>query len=152
MHVTDMHRPFFMQHTDPVYRKTINKGKQMGDISKHFSRHEFACKSERCCGASAPVDGRLILALEEFRAQVGEPLYISSGFRCLTHNRLVGSSDTSQHAKGYAADILCVPNMSISTMASIAESIHAFNQGGIGQYPSFLHLDVRLGSPARWKR
>ena len=124
----------------------------MGDISKHFSRREFACKGQGCCGGSAPLDGRLITALEEFRSKVGIPIHVSSGFRCLTHNRRIGSADSSQHPRGYAADIVRIPGISIEEMAKAAESIEAFRQGGIGRYRNFLHLDVRQGTPARWER
>jgi len=77
----------------------------MGDLSQHFSRHEFECHGVECCGHSAPVCRTLIAALEAFRADIGGPLKINSGFRCLTHNRSIGSKDTSQHPRGTAADI-----------------------------------------------
>ena len=124
----------------------------MGDLSQHFSRHEFTCKGHHCCGGVAPVDGRLIAALETFRTLVDGPVHITSGFRCLTYNRTLNSLDTSQHPRGYAADIARIPNMSIDEMAALAETIDAFQQGGIGRYPTFLHLDVRQDGSARWKR
>ena len=123
----------------------------MGDVSKNFSRREFACRGEGCCGGAGPVDGRLLGALEVFRARVGRPVHILSGFRCLTHNRAIGSADSSQHPKGYAADVAQIEGMSIDEMASIAAGIEAFRQGGIGCYGTFLHLDVREDGAARWR-
>lgn len=43
--------------------------------------------------------------LEPLRQQFG-PIVISSGFRCLKVNRLVGGRPASQHMRGEAADII----------------------------------------------
>jgi zinc D-Ala-D-Ala carboxypeptidase len=43
--------------------------------------------------------------LQPIRDWFEVPVTVSSGFRCLELNRKIGSSDTSQHAKGMAADI-----------------------------------------------
>ena len=45
------------------------------------------------------------------------PITVSSGYRCLQLNRLVGSSDTSQHVLGQAADI-SIPNSFLSDAQS----------------------------------
>ena len=42
--------------------------------------------------------------LESVRALLGVPMEISSGYRCLLLNRVVGSKDTSDHLLGLAAD------------------------------------------------
>ena len=122
----------------------------MSRLSDHFSSHEFACKGTDCCGGSSPVDGRLIDALEEFRTKVGGPVRINSGFRCLIHNRNVGSNDSSQHPRGRAADIAQMNGFTIDEMLTIIESIDAFSNGGIGKYDDFVHVDVREDGPSRW--
>ena len=43
--------------------------------------------------------------LEPIRKHWSRPIIVSSGFRALAVNRAIGSKDTSQHAKGEAADI-----------------------------------------------
>ena len=43
--------------------------------------------------------------LEPARQKFGHPLTITSGFRCLKLNRLVGGQPNSYHLKGMAADI-----------------------------------------------
>ena len=93
---------------------------------------------------------RLIDALEEFRAKAEMPVRINSGFRCLVYNRFVGSTDTSQHPRGYAADIGRIPGLSIDEMINVAASIEAFANGGIGRYETFIHVDVRRDGPSRW--
>lgn len=75
--------------------------KQMGDLTKNFSRHEFACHH---CGKIV-VHPCLVTMLQKIRDEVDGPIIINSGFRCLVHNRAIGSSDTSRHVKGMAADI-----------------------------------------------
>jgi uncharacterized protein YcbK (DUF882 family) len=43
--------------------------------------------------------------LQPIRNEYGEPLVVSSGYRCLKLNKAVGGVSTSQHVKGEAADI-----------------------------------------------
>jgi uncharacterized protein YcbK (DUF882 family) len=94
---------------------------------------------------------KLVEALEEFRRKAGKPVHINSGFRCLVHNRNVGSDDSSQHPRGYAADIRKMEDFTIDEMVTLAKTIEAFEEGGIGRYETFIHVDVRLDGPARWE-
>ncbi len=125
----------------------------MGDLTRNFSRHEFACKGKQCCGHSAPVLPELALGLQELRDRAGVPLVISSGFRCRTHNKAVSGTLESQHCLGTAADVVCPEGFTPKRLAQLAESIPAFRDGGIGVYPEegFVHVDVR-GTKARWGR
>lgn len=43
--------------------------------------------------------------LEPLKTLVVKPIYISSGYRCLSLNTAIGGSKTSQHMEGKAADI-----------------------------------------------
>ncbi|PXF60098.1 MAG: peptidase M15 [Deltaproteobacteria bacterium] len=118
----------------------------MGDLSKNFSRHEFAC---RCCGRTK-INQRLVDALQELRDLTGEPVRISSGYRCPEHNQAIGGATRSQHLLGTAADIVVI-GMTPAEMYRLAEDVEAFRNGGIGVYPDkgFIHVDVRDGR-ARW--
>lgn len=115
----------------------------MGDLSKNFSRWEFACKGENCCGHSAPISRELVDALQQLRDLIGKPLRVNSGFRCLTHNRAVGSRDTSQHCLGLAADIATPEGMTPLEFSDMAARIEAFQNGGMFIYHWGLHLDIR---------
>jgi uncharacterized protein YcbK (DUF882 family) len=42
--------------------------------------------------------------LEKVRTLLGQPLIVTSGFRCPVLNQLIGGSPTSQHMAGLAAD------------------------------------------------
>lgn len=44
---------------------------------------------------------------QEIRDKLDHPVKISSAYRCLKLNRLLGSKDTSQHLKGQAIDFTC---------------------------------------------
>jgi len=118
----------------------------MGDLSKNFSRHEFACK---CCG-DIKVDPRLLIALQDLRNLAGVPIKVLSGYRCPVHNREVNGSKYSQHLLGKAADIV-VEGLTVGGMYPLALLIDDFAMGGIGQYPEqgFIHVDVRK-KKARW--
>lgn len=47
----------------------------------------------------------LAARLDFYRAEIGEAIFVSSGYRCPILNVMVGGSPTSHHAKGDAADI-----------------------------------------------
>jgi hypothetical protein len=85
-------------------------------VTMHFTVHEL------CASATAKAKGinnkpdiqqtinLVYLAayvLEPLRIAMGEPIKISSGFRCQALNKAVGGVANSQHCKGQAAD-LCI--------------------------------------------
>lgn len=43
--------------------------------------------------------------LDPIRSLYGKPVYVNSGFRCMTLNKVVGGARNSQHMEGKAADI-----------------------------------------------
>jgi len=45
--------------------------------------------------------------LEQIRALLGSPLFITSGYRSPTLNRFIGGSANSAHCLGFAADFKC---------------------------------------------
>lgn len=120
----------------------------MGDLSKNFSRAEFAC---RCgCGCDT-VDAELIRVLEDLRRCLfSHPITITSGCRCPKHNMEVGGEIDSQHMKGKAADIV-VEDMPPEMVAECLEDKYP-GKYGIGRYPTWTHIDVRSGPPKRWPK
>lgn len=86
-------------------------------------------------------------ALEELRAIAG-PLEVNSGYRCNEHNRKVGGSKNSYHPRNMAVDIYSRKHAP-DALAEMAGEIEAFWYGGIGIYPTFVHVDI--GPQRRWK-
>lgn len=124
----------------------------MGDLSTNFNWSEFSCKGKDCCGHSAPIHPDLIEAVQALRDRIGRPLSITSGFRCNRHNAAIGGEENSFHTLGMAADVACPDGISSESLAALAEGIDLFRIGGIGVYPSWVHLDVRKNGKARWRK
>ena len=112
----------------------------MGDLSPHFSKHEFRC---RCCGAVS-VSPALVDILEDIRAYAGVPLVITSGFRCPEHNAAVGGSANSAHLTGEAADIFVSGNLD---RFKILEGVFMSMVTRTGIAESFIHVDVKANAP-----
>tara|TARA_B100002049_G_scaffold235752_1_gene220853 strand:- start:554 stop:913 length:360 start_codon:yes stop_codon:yes gene_type:complete len=117
----------------------------MGDLSPHFSRHEFACNCG--CGFDT-VDVATLDVLEQVRTHFGTPVTITSGCRCADYNRRIGGAVHSQHVVARAADIQAAgvdPDTVHDYIASVLGST-----GGLGRYNTFTHVDTRTNGPARW--
>ena len=67
----------------------------------HFKRNEFTCKCG--CGFNH-IDVSLVKILDKIRDHYGKPIVITSGVRCVNHNRKVGGTSQSYHVKNKAAD------------------------------------------------
>lgn len=116
----------------------------MGDLTDHFSRHEFAC---RCgCGFDG-VDPELVTLLEEIRQHYDRPVIVQSGCRCENHNRRVGGAVLSWHRYGKAADIR-VKGLPPEYIADYLEECYP-DTLGIGRYRWWTHVDIRQ-KRARW--
>lgn len=141
---------FLVIDNDKKSKKDMPKGseqeKKLGDLSKHFSRKEFACQ----CGECEPiaVDFELVEVLEKLREHCGQPITITSSYRCKAHNKSVGGAKNSKHRLGIAADIQ-VKNFPARDIAAYFRNEYP-NKYGVGDYESFTHIDVRQKA-ARWK-
>lgn len=117
----------------------------MGDLSRNFTRAEFAC---RCgCGQDA-VSLELVTKFQKVRDYFG-PLRLTSGFRCPEHNRRQGGVPNSAHLAGLAVDLECT--LSLSRYILIARLMEAgFQRIGIGK--TFMHadLDTTKVKPSIW--
>ena len=94
-------------------------------ISKHFKLSEFTksqiaarhgLKNLPGAGEVKNLENVCYEILEPVRAHFDKVVLITSGFRSLAVNRILGSSDGSQHCKGQAVDfeIPGVPNIKVA--------------------------------------
>jgi uncharacterized protein YcbK (DUF882 family) len=121
-------------------------------LTANFSLSEFQCK----CGCEMPdniLENVKILAenLQMLRMFIKQSIKVNSAYRCLYHNKNIGSKSTSQHVLGKAADIV-VKELNANEVADIAEQLMdkgLFKMGGVGRYKTFTHVDIR-GKKARW--
>lgn len=119
----------------------------MGDLSKNFSRHEFAC---RCgCGFDT-VDTKTLEVLQDLRDYFNVSVTPTSGCRCDAYNRKVGGASKSKHKEGRATDF----QMALVRPKEAADYLEKKYPGkyGIGRYSTFTHVDTRSGGAARWGR
>ena len=111
----------------------------MGDLTKNFSRKEFACP---CCGKmpEGPEFDEFIKALQRARTRANVIFNISNGggFRCDEYSKDNDLSLDSSHNIGVAADILVYSSMDRYFVIS-SLIYEGFDR--IGDYPAHVHVD-----------
>ena len=116
----------------------------MTQLTEHFTKEEFDCKC-RCGNGDIVIDEKLVYELECVRVHYGKSMVITSGIRCLSHNRKIGSRDTSSHIKGLAADISC------KDMGHRLDLVKRLLRDGeftrLGVNKDFIHVDVDYDKP-----
>jgi lysozyme family protein len=115
-------------------------------LAPNFHLNEFACHCGKC--PVVLISPAQVARLQQLRNALKRPITITSGHRCAKHNAAIASEDTTQqHVKGTATDIKAL-GITPEKVAAVAEAI--WNDGGIGIYRTFVHLDSRAGR-ARWR-
>ena len=122
-------------------------------MTKNFSIGEFECK----CGCIMPDEVlynvvKLVNQLQTIRDVIKTPIQINSAYRCKAHNKAIGGSVSSQHILGKAADIVVRgydPSLEIYPLIEELIKEGLILQGGLGDYPTFTHYDIRKTN-ARW--
>jgi zinc D-Ala-D-Ala carboxypeptidase len=123
----------------------------MGDLTKSFSKHEFACD---CCGyfKDTMQFRRFVKLLQYARDATCQPFIINSGFRCKQNNKDIGGSPDSAHLSGIAADI----KTSDSTERfKILRALITCGFSRIGIYDAHIHVDVDYNNKPNkiiWKK
>ena len=122
-------------------------------MTKNFSIGEFECK----CGCIMPDEVlynvvKLVNQLQTIRDVIKTPIQINSAYRCRKHNKAIGGSVSSQHILGKAADIVVRgydPSLEIYPLIEELIKEGLILQGGLGDYSTFTHYDIRK-TKARW--
>lgn len=104
-------------------------------ITKNFKTREFKCPD---CGIVA-YDQKMIDRLQILRNIMNCSITVTSGYRCLTHNKKVNGSTNSLHMKGIACDIKVTPER-LQDLKKYANLI--FYDTGVGYYPAHVHVDM----------
>lgn len=117
-------------------------------LTKNFSRYEFDCP----CGCGTQmIDPELAEKLQRIRDALSKPIKITSGYRCLKHNRNVKGGTNSRHRYGMAADWR-LKDRSVNPVA-LGIIAQAVGFGGVGIYwyagNAFCHADTRVAK-ATW--
>ena len=127
-------------------------------LSEHFSVDEFTFSATaqamgiiNAPGSSELANLRFLCreVLEPARSMIGEPLHVTSGFRCLALNRAVGGVAQSYHVRGLAADLHIESAAHASRLADALDAqpycdlILVEHAHGT----SWLHVQVRKLSP-----
>ena len=115
----------------------------MGDLTKNFSKSEFACT---CCGETK-INKELVGVLQQLREDLKGFVTVTSSYRCPIHNEEVGGAKKSQHLLGTAADIV-VDGVPSCLVYQYLDRKYP-DKYGLGMYRTFTHIDVRKRR-SRW--
>ncbi len=125
----------------------------MGDMTKNFSRAEFACK---CCKKNN-ISPLVVEYCQRIRDAIDRPLKIECGTRCAKHNaKLSGSVPNSAHIIGLAADIYAV-GMINKQLGEVIKQLYLAGQLPALQYCYLIrgktntgvHIDVDASKKAK---
>ena len=109
--------------------------------TEYFTRKDGSDELECRCGkCKETVKGHFREMLNEARAIAGVPFKITSGMRCLEHNRKIGSRDTSSHIKGIAADIYYTDDLHLTRIVHALSRV-GFTRIGTNEEKRFIHVD-----------
>lgn len=102
----------------------------------NFTRAEFACRGQDCCGGVADMDPDFLERLQQLRSRVAFPFQITSGYRCPVHNASIKGGPA--HPAGKAADIAVNGPQRFEILAEFAK----YGFTGVGVAKTFIHLDT----------
>lgn len=110
----------------------------------NFKPQEFAC---RCGCGGLLVDPELLDLLQDLRNRYGQPMTISSGYRCSEHNSRVSSTGPKgPHTTGKACDVLVNGSRAYNLLHYALERPHTFTGIGVNQKGDsgkrFIHFDI----------
>lgn len=115
----------------------------------YFSANELRCKCPRCQGRLPhQCTQKALGALDELRAAYGEPLTLTSAYRCSMHPNEASKEKPGTHNQGIAFDIRAYNGAMAYQIMQIA-----FAQGwhGIALGNGFVHVDRRETTPVTWE-
>ena len=124
-------------------------------ISKNFSLEELtksqtaeALKIDNTPGSEQIINLCALVhhVLQPLRDHYGQPVKISSGYRCPKLNNAVGGVTTSQHMRGQAADIK-IQGVTPTHIADYIANHLPYDQ--LILYPTFVHVSYSIQANRR---
>jgi uncharacterized protein YcbK (DUF882 family) len=130
----------------------------MGDMTLNFDRAEFACKCDDPECNEDRVAPDLVNRLQDTREALARSIRITSGCRCIAHNRASGGSRTSSHlTKAFnggfprctAADLEVVSEQDAAEKIIALVTRGRFTRVGLRAHGSrmFIHVDIDPTKP-----
>jgi uncharacterized protein YcbK (DUF882 family) len=118
---------------------------------QYFTEDELRCKgTDECC-----MDEQFMLTLEALRQEFNEPMIISSAYRDLSYNQVIGGAKNSPHLYGKAVDVV-ISGKKAYRLIKLAIQ-YGFSGIGVsqrGQHEKrFIHIDTMENSdihPRPW--
>jgi len=113
-----------------------------------FTPREMLCRGNHEC--ETLIDEHFMDDLQALRDDFGEPLPITSGHRCPTHNHNVGGAQNSGHLVAQATDV-AVSGAKAYRLIPMAQKC-GFNRIGINLRGDnrFVHLGKNDSEPTMW--
>lgn len=121
--------------TQRALADSLDKG---GKCSAHFTYREFASSGDGWISVAR----ELAYSLDQYRALVGGPVALVSGYRDPAHNAAVGGAPNSQHLYGNAADVPQVLSQAAVLDLQLFSGIGTVAASGL-----VAHVDVRHIGP-----
>ena len=113
---------------------------EWGTKYPNFKKAEFKCPCGRCSGYGDGIASSLLVTLQKLRDKYGK-LQITSGYRCVSHNKEVGGSTNSKHTKGQAADFY------INGFNNQAKRVDVVNELKKTEYYNYSYTNVNNNHP-----
>jgi uncharacterized protein YcbK (DUF882 family) len=116
-------------------------------IKEYFTKADGSDELECKCGCGMTVKSDFRERLNEARQLAGVSFSINSGARCLTHNRKIGSKDSSSHTQGLAADIAYSDALHLTRIVHALSRV-GFTRIGTNEKKKFIHVDLDKAKPS----
>lgn len=124
------------------------------NLTENFSSVEFDCQCSFDSCKKTWIHRDLVTRLQDVRDEYGEPLVITSGYRCAQHQAelrsnplLKTSRNKSTHEMGSAVDIRPVV-VNEDSMSRLLEILERYFKS-IGLAKNFYHVDMRFDKEKR---
>jgi len=108
----------------------------MRRMTRNFTAGEFVCQH---CGAEG-IKPSFVEQLQRLRDYIGQPIRITSGYRCRQHPVEAAKAVPGRHTEGIAADITGPP---LPEIWRALRHFPEFTGVGVSLTGNFIHLDTR---------